>query len=55
MIAASVVPLVMDTGRILALDLVERHDPIEQALNEVGSDFLLVLRLLTIFPPLPFS
>lgn len=35
MIAASVIPLVMDTGRILALDLADRDVVIETALEEV--------------------
>ncbi|KAF7317968.1 J domain-containing protein [Mycena kentingensis (nom. inval.)] len=37
LIAASVVPLVMDTGRVLCLDVSERHPTIEQALAEVKS------------------
>ena len=36
LIAASVVPLVIDTGRILALDVSERDATIESALKEVG-------------------
>jgi len=37
LIAASVFPLVMDTGRVLALDVGEQESVIEKALNEVGS------------------
>ena len=36
LIAASVVPLVIDTGRILALDVSENDATIESALKEVG-------------------
>lgn len=36
LIAASVVPLVIDTGRILALDVSEKDAVIESALKEVG-------------------
>lgn len=36
LIAASVVPLVIDTGRILALDVSEKDVTIESALKEVG-------------------
>lgn len=36
LIAASVVPLVIDTGRILALDVSEKDTTIESALKEVG-------------------
>ena len=35
LIAASVIPLVMDTGKVLALDVAERDVDIERALNEV--------------------
>ena len=35
LIAASVVPLVMDTGRILCLDVADRYAGIEAALAEV--------------------
>lgn len=35
LIAASVVPLVMDTGRVLALDVSERDGVIRDALAEV--------------------
>jgi zinc transporter 5/7 len=35
LIAASVVPLVMDTGRVLCLDVSDREATIEQALSEV--------------------
>lgn len=35
LIAASVVPLVIDTGKILALDVSEREHNIEGALKEV--------------------
>jgi len=35
MIAASVVPLVVDTGQVLALDVADRERDIYQALSEV--------------------
>jgi hypothetical protein len=35
LIAASVIPLVMDTGKVLALDVAERDVDIERALTEV--------------------
>ena len=35
LIAASVIPLVIDTGKVLMLDLSERSLPIENALAEV--------------------
>jgi hypothetical protein len=35
LIAASVIPLVMDTGKVLALDVAERDLDIQQALSEV--------------------
>lgn len=35
LIAASVIPLVMDTGRILALDVSEKDREIQEALDEV--------------------
>ena len=35
LIAASVIPLVIDTGKVLMLDLSERSMPIENALAEV--------------------
>jgi len=38
LIAASVVPLVIDTGRILALDVSEKDTTIESALKEVGNN-----------------
>ena len=40
LIAASVVPLVIDTGKILALDVSEKDTTIESALKEVGSNIL---------------
>jgi len=40
LIAASVIPLVMDTGKVLALDVAERDVDIQKALAEVIS-FLL--------------
>lgn len=39
LIAASVVPLVIDTGRILALDMSEKDATIESALKEVRISF----------------
>ena len=47
LIAASVVPLVIDTGRILALDVSEKDATIESALKEVGYDPPNSLTLLT--------
>jgi zinc transporter 5/7 len=35
LIAASVIPLVMDTGKVLALDVADRSADIERALAEV--------------------
>jgi zinc transporter 5/7 len=35
MIAASVVPLVVDSGQVLALDVADRERDIHQALSEV--------------------
>ena len=35
LIAASVIPLVMDTGKVLALDVAERDVDIQRALTEV--------------------
>jgi len=35
MIAASVIPLVIDTGRVLSLDMGGRDDEVRQALSEV--------------------
>ena len=40
LIAASVVPLVIDTGKILALDVSEKDATIESALKEVGDNSL---------------
>jgi len=37
LIAASVVPLVMDTGRVLCLDITDREATIDQALAELSS------------------
>jgi len=37
LIAASVVPLVIDTGRVLCLDITDRQANIEQALSELSS------------------
>jgi len=37
LIAASVVPLVIDTGKVLALDVAQRADSITQALDELAS------------------
>jgi len=47
LIAASVIPLVVDTGRVLALDVADRGTGIQQALSEVDyftRDCLLVLK-----------
>ena len=35
LIAASVIPLVIDTGKVLALDVAQRADDIADALDEV--------------------
>jgi zinc transporter 5/7 len=35
LIAASVIPLVIDTGKVLALDVAQRADDIAHALDEV--------------------
>lgn len=35
LIAASVIPLVIDTGKVLALDLSDREASIQQAISEV--------------------
>ena len=37
LIAASVIPLVIDTGKVLALDLSDREASIQQAISEVSS------------------
>jgi zinc transporter 5/7 len=41
LIAASVVPLVIDTGKVLALDVGDRDGEILSALDEVGIAFCL--------------
>lgn len=41
LIAASVIPLVMDTGKILALDVADRDVDIQHALAEVFSFFVM--------------
>ena len=41
LIAASVIPLVMDTGKVLALDVAERDVDIQRALTEVFPFFLI--------------
>jgi zinc transporter 5/7 len=38
LIASSVIPLVMDTGRILSLDVGERDVSIQRALSEVSDE-----------------
>ena len=38
LIAASVIPLVLDTGKVLVLDVGERDVDIQNALNEVSHD-----------------
>ena len=45
LIAASVIPLVIDTGKVLALDVAQRADGITQALDEVASHSRPSLRL----------
>jgi zinc transporter 5/7 len=45
LIAASVIPLVIDTGKVLALDVAQRADGITQALDEVASRSRLSRRL----------
>ena len=44
LIAASVIPLVMDTGKVLALDVAERDVDIERALTEVFPFLMCQLR-----------
>lgn len=45
LIAASVVPLVMDTGKVLALDVADRSADIERALAEVcGVNYVTILQ-----------
>lgn len=39
LIAASVIPLVMDTAKILSLDVSNRDATIQEALGEVSSQF----------------
>lgn len=47
LIAASVVPLVIDTGKVLALDVGDRDGEIISALDEVSiSSFYLILILI---------
>ena len=46
LIAASVIPLVIDTGKVLALDVAERGDGIADALAEVRSSIVMFCRLL---------
>ena len=53
LIAASVIPLVMDTGKVLALDVAERDVDIERALTEVFP--FLIYQLKTFFNPLTRS
>lgn len=48
LIAASVLPLVIDTGKVLCLDVAGRDDSIQKALAEVGSSFRIRFRQLTI-------
>ena len=43
LIAASVIPLVMDTGKILALDVADRDVDIQRALAEVCFIILCVI------------
>lgn len=52
LIAASVIPLVVDTGRILALDVSEKDREIQEALDEVRV-VLLSLLLSLVYPPNP--
>ena len=57
LIAASVIPLVMDTGKVLALDVAERDVDIERALTEVflflyiNSRLFLILSHEAVFRP----
>ena len=39
LIAASVIPLIIDTGKVLALDITHRSDDIERALREASYVF----------------
>ena len=41
LIAASVIPLVIDTGKVLCLDVDHRDDDIQHALAEVSASMLL--------------
>lgn len=41
MIAASVIPLVIDTGKILCLDLGDRTTNVQSALSQVGRSLIL--------------
>lgn len=52
LIAASVIPLVIDTGKVLALDLSDREASIQQAISEVrySSYTLSCVPLFTPFP-----
>lgn len=50
LIAASVVPLVIDTGRILALDVSEKDATIESALKEVRRFPIFSRSLTTKYP-----
>ena len=43
LIAASVIPLVIDTGRVLSLDLGDNEKQVEQALSEVWNSLSLVI------------
>jgi zinc transporter 5/7 len=45
LIAASVIPLVIDTGKVLALDVAQRADDIADALDEVRLCHALPLSL----------
>jgi len=49
LIAASVIPLVLDTGKILALDVSDKDAKIQEALSEVCNLFLVSLSLMYSF------
>jgi zinc transporter 5/7 len=49
MIAASVIPLVIDTGRVLSLDMGTRDKEVQQALSEVSHISPNLITLTTCF------
>jgi zinc transporter 5/7 len=55
LIAASVISLVIDTGKVLALDVAQRADGMTQALDEVASSAHSSLCIYTTPQPLPLT